>query len=156
MTGIDNRSREIGGDDVGLCLEWIACEELGVATPTTRSSDRLDDHDIAVWKLGATLRSAYHAARNSALRQQQQEERTPIMTTENITHAAIEANLAALADGLTRSSTLTDMARQAMAKGERNLAIGTVLPLEQELPTMTGLLTAVLALHRRAGQGGAP
>lgn len=156
MTGIDNRSREIGGDDVGLCLEWIACEELGVATPTTRSSDRLDDHDIAVWKLGAALRSAYHAVRNSARRQQQQEERTPIMTTENITHAAIAANLAALADGLTRSSTLADMARQAMAKGERNLAIGTVLPLEQELPTMTGLLTAVLALHRRAGQGGAP
>ena len=123
---------------------------------TARNSDRLDFHNIAVWKLRAALRRAYDAERNSALRQQQQEERTPIMTTENITHAAIEANLAALADGLTRSSTLADMARQAMAKGERNLAIGTVLPLELELPTMTGLLTAVLALHRRAGQEGAP
>jgi hypothetical protein len=78
------------------------------------------------------------------------------MTTKNITHAAIEANLAALADGLTRASTLADMARQAMTEGEQNLAIGTVLPLEQELPTMTGLLTAILALHRRAGQAGAP
>lgn len=78
------------------------------------------------------------------------------MTTQTIIHAAIEANLAALADGLYRASTLADAARQAMAKGERNLAVGTVLPLEDELPTMTGLLTAILALHRRAGQGGAP
>lgn len=80
----------------------------------------------------------------------------PSMTTSDVTEAAIAANLSALADGLQRAGTLADTAHKAMAEGYRNLAIGTVLPLEQELPTMTGLLTAILALHRRAGQGGAP
>lgn len=77
------------------------------------------------------------------------------MTTKDLTATAIEANLAALADGLYRASTLADAARQAMTKGERNLAIGTVLPLEIELPTSIGLLTAILALHRRAAKEGA-
>ena len=71
-------------------------------------------------------------------------------------NAAIEANLAVLADGLERSAVLADMARKAMRDDYRNLAIGTVLPLEQELPVLTGLLTAILALHRSAGQGGDP
>ena len=78
------------------------------------------------------------------------------MSTKDITNAAIEANLSALADGLQRAATLAYMASKAIATGHRNLAIGTVLPLEQELPTSIGLLTAILALHRRAGQGGGP
>ena len=69
---------------------------------------------------------------------------------------AIEANLAALAFGLREAATLAANAQAAMQKGYRNLAIGTVLPLEQDLPTYAGLLTAILALHRKAGQGGAP
>jgi len=71
-------------------------------------------------------------------------------------NAAIEANLSALAEGLRQAASLADDARIAMSNGYRNLAIGTVLPLEQELPTFVGLMTAILALHRRAGQGGAP
>ena len=73
----------------------------------------------------------------------------------DITSTAIAANLSALADGLDQAATLAASAAEAMAGGYRNLAIGTVLPLEHELPAAIGLLTAVLALHRRAGQGGA-
>ena len=76
--------------------------------------------------------------------------------TPRILNFAIEANLAALTDGLERAAVMADMARKAMRDDYRNLAIGTILPLEQELPMLSGLLTAILALHRRAGQGGAP
>ncbi len=69
---------------------------------------------------------------------------------------AIEANLAALAFGLREAAALAAEAQTAMHKGYRNLAIGTVLPLEQDLPAYAALLTAILALHRKAGQGGAP
>lgn len=76
------------------------------------------------------------------------------MTTT--TDTAITANLAALAEGLREAATLATSATAAMHADSHNLAIGTVLPLEQDLPTCVGLLTAILALHRRAGQGGAP
>lgn len=72
----------------------------------------------------------------------------------NTTDTAITANLAALAEGLREAATLATSAVAAMHADSRNLAIGTVLPLEQDLPTYVGLLTAILALHRRAGQGG--
>ena len=74
----------------------------------------------------------------------------------DFTSAAIETNLAALAEILLRASTLADMAAKAMATGKRNLAVGTVLPLETDLPMAIGLLTAIVALHRRAGQEGEP
>ena len=67
---------------------------------------------------------------------------------------AMLANLQLLSASLVRASTLADMAVKAMRDDHRNLAIGTLLPLEEELPTLVGLLTAILALHRRAGQGG--
>jgi hypothetical protein len=69
---------------------------------------------------------------------------------------AIEANLAALAGGLREAATLVASAHAAMYAGRRNLAIGTVLPLEQDLPAYAGLLAAALTLHRMAGPGGAP
>jgi len=78
------------------------------------------------------------------------------MTTKDLTNTAIEANLSVLAEGLENAAKLADMAKAAMTGDYRNLAIGTILPLEQELPTLTGLITAILTLHRRAGQGGAP
>ena len=73
----------------------------------------------------------------------------------HILNAAIEANLSALVDGLERAAVLGSMARKAMQTDERNLAIGTILPLEQDLPMLAGLLTAILVLHRNAGKGGA-
>jgi hypothetical protein len=74
------------------------------------------------------------------------------------TNDAIEANLAVLADGLAYAAVLARSAQAAMhaGLGNRNLAIGTILPLEQDLPVFVGLLTAILALHRQAGQGGEP
>ena len=73
-----------------------------------------------------------------------------------ILNAAIEANLSVLVHGLERAAVLGSMAHNAIRADERNLAIGTILPLEQELPMLMGLLTAILALHRIAGQGGDP
>ena len=69
---------------------------------------------------------------------------------------AIEANLLALAEGLAQASQLASEAHGAIAKGSRNQAIGTVLPLEHDLPIYAGLVTAILALHRKMGLGGAP
>ena len=51
--------------NVDKLLEQIAAQELGLTTLATRNSDSLDFHDIAVWKLRAALRRAYHAGRNS-------------------------------------------------------------------------------------------
>ncbi len=70
--------------------------------------------------------------------------------------SAIEFNLLALAEGLTEAARLAEEAQAAIAKGYRNVAIGTVLPLERDLPVYAGLVTAILALHRKAGQGGSP
>lgn len=78
------------------------------------------------------------------------------MPEPTVTDAAIAANLAALAEGLFRTSKLADEAYHAMQNSERNLAIGTILPLEEELPVLQGLVTACIALHRRIGRGGAP
>ena len=75
------------------------------------------------------------------------------MTT--VLHNAMCANLQLLSSSLALASTRADLAAKAMDQGEQNLAIGTVSPLEQDLPIMLGLLTAILALHRTIGQGGA-
>ncbi len=74
----------------------------------------------------------------------------------DILDKAIAANLAALAEGLARGAKLAAMAAKAMRTGERNLAIGTVLPLEHELPTSAGLFATIVALHRKAGREEAP
>lgn len=72
------------------------------------------------------------------------------MRPPNIIDQALRANLAALADGLHEAASLADLASTAMHDGNRNLAIGTIIPLQDDLPAMTGLLAAVLALNRRA------
>jgi hypothetical protein len=58
---------------------------------------------------------------------------------------AIAATIAGLRNILQEAATL---ALSALAAGRRNLAIGTLLPLEEMLPTAQALLTASLALHR--------
>ena len=75
--------------------------------------------------------------------------------TDRVINAAIEANLSALAEGLAVAAEMAKDGVIAIKANRRNLAIGTVLPLERDLPELAGLLTAILALHRRAGQGGA-
>ena len=77
--------------------------------------------------------------------------------TRHSTNDAIAANLDALAEALSEASMLARGARTALHTMEdANLAVGTVLPLEQDLPMCTALIGTILALHRRAGQGGAP
>lgn len=73
---------------------------------------------------------------------------------------AMHANLAALAYQLDDASKLVTYARNAMEADDRNLAVGSVLPLERILPECVTLLRSVVALqswHNQlpAKQGGA-
>jgi len=60
---------------------------------------------------------------------------------------AMHANLAALAYQLNDASKRVSYARNAMEAHNRNLAVGTVLPLERTLPECETLLRSVLALQ---------
>ena len=67
----------------------------------------------------------------------------------HISESTIAATVTGLRDILQEAATLALSADAALAAGNRNLAIGTLLPLEQLLPTAQALLGASLALHRR-------
>ena len=60
---------------------------------------------------------------------------------------AMHANLVVLSYQLAEAAKLTDSARNAMEAHDRNLAIGTVLPLELVLPDCETLLRSVIALQ---------
>jgi hypothetical protein len=60
---------------------------------------------------------------------------------------AIHANLAALALQLENARLMAVCAAEAMEAQDRNLALGTMLPLERILPECETLLRSVLALH---------
>ena len=47
-------------------LEQIAQQHLFIDTLQTRSSDRLDFHDVSVWGVKAALQAAYEAGVNAA------------------------------------------------------------------------------------------
>ena len=47
-------------------LQQIALDHLFIATLETRSSDRLDFHDVSVWAIKAALQAAFEAGRNAA------------------------------------------------------------------------------------------
>lgn len=59
---------------------------------------------------------------------------------------AIHACLAALAHQLADAQHLAADARSAMERGELNLALGSIMPLEQRLPECEVLVHAVLSL----------
>lgn len=65
-----------------------------------------------------------------------------------VTDICITANLDSLSERLTQAVNLVTIAREAMAEHKRNMAIGTVLPVEQLLAEATALLTTILLLHR--------
>ena len=48
-------------------LDAIAFEQLGIRTLETRSSDHLDFHEVAVWRLKTALRKAYSAGYEHAV-----------------------------------------------------------------------------------------
>ena len=60
---------------------------------------------------------------------------------------AMQSCLAALAHQLAEAHKLVADARNAMEKNERNLAIGTMMPLEQILPECDSLARAVRTLQ---------
>ena len=61
---------------------------------------------------------------------------------------AIAANLAALSQRLTEAAHLAGEAHAAMAQGEQNQAIGTILDFDRTLPEAQALYAAAIALHR--------
>ena len=65
---------------------------------------------------------------------------------------AIHANLAALALQLENAQRMVACANEAMEARNRNLALGTMLPLERILPECETLLRSVLALHNWRNQ----
>jgi hypothetical protein len=67
----------------------------------------------------------------------------------HISESTIAATVTSLRDILQEAATLALSADAAIAAGRRNLAIGTLLPLEQLLPAAQALLGASLTLHRR-------
>src|SRR5258708_2017970 len=61
---------------------------------------------------------------------------------------AIVATIAGLREILQQAALLALSADAAITAGNRNLAIGTLLPMESMLPTACALFQATLALHR--------
>ena len=72
--------------------------------------------------------------------------------TDTRTIDCIAVNLAALERRLRSSLQHILSARAALTEGKQNLAIGTILPLKDELPMLHGLLTAALALRHQSGK----
>ncbi|WP_029003928.1 hypothetical protein [Azorhizobium doebereinerae] len=68
------------------------------------------------------------------------------------TTAALTANIAALADLLAEAAKHAAEAAEAMAGGNRNLAVGTLLQIQQTVPDAKAIMEATFALHRVAGQ----
>lgn len=79
------------------------------------------------------------------------EKKGTLMTTENPMRPLLEALARILHDAQASAAH----AATAMAEGQQNLAIGTILDLERTLPAAQALHTAVLTLHRLPRKGGA-
>jgi hypothetical protein len=52
-------------DSIENLLEQIARAKLGIATLKTQSSDSLDFHEVAVWRLREALEAAFEAGKAS-------------------------------------------------------------------------------------------
>jgi hypothetical protein len=77
----------------------------------------------------------------------------------NATDSAILHHLRLLDDQLSGLSHEATCAIEALAvEHNRNLAIGTILPMQERLRPASQLVEVILAVHRLgpAGQGGAP
>lgn len=74
------------------------------------------------------------------------------------THDAVYANITLIEQRLRRALALAVEARAAMSERKHNLAIGTLLPMQEDLTDVNALLTTIFVLHRQAAhsqQGGA-
>ena len=66
----------------------------------------------------------------------------------NTTLDTITANLALMEARLQRAHGLASDALAAIGSGNQNLAIGTLLPMQEDLADTDALLRTVLLLHR--------
>lgn len=69
-------------------------------------------------------------------------------TKINITKTVIAANIEGLAQRLTEMADLAKTATEAMSRGEQNLAIGTILSFENQIPEVEALFKTALLMHR--------
>ncbi|MEQ1616243.1 MAG: hypothetical protein ABL904_26115 [Hyphomicrobiaceae bacterium] len=74
------------------------------------------------------------------------------LTMDEAIHTAMHAYLAVLILRLQQAEKLAVEAAAALSTGQRNRAIGTVLPLERMLPECEALFRAALILHRMEPQ----
>ena len=76
----------------------------------------------------------------------------------NPTRDAIRADIVLMEQRLRRALALAVEARSAICQGEQNLAVGTLVPLQEDIADADALLKTVFVLHRSrrdASEGGA-
>lgn len=66
----------------------------------------------------------------------------------NPTLTTIQCSIGLMDHRLQRASSLVSMAHEAIKRGEQNLAIGTLLPLQHDFAEVDALMKTVLLLHR--------
>ncbi len=72
-----------------------------------------------------------------------------MMTTrENTTEIALNATINALSILLSSAAVAAKDAEDAIAKGERNLAIGALMTVESAIQSIGPLYATILSLHR--------
>lgn len=74
------------------------------------------------------------------------------------TNDAVYGHILLMEERLQRALALTTEARDAMRRHEANLAIGTLLPMQEDVTDVDTLLKSIFVLHRHASrprQGGA-
>lgn len=66
----------------------------------------------------------------------------------NPTRDAIRANIVLMEQRLMRALALAVEGRNAISRGEQNLAVGTLVPLQEDIADADALLKTVFVLHR--------
>jgi hypothetical protein len=68
----------------------------------------------------------------------------------SVIKTVITANLEGLAHRLSEMAKLAQEATEAMQQGEQNLAIGTVLGFESQIPEVEALFKTAILMHRNS------
>ena len=114
-------------------IDDIARTHLHIRSLSPQNSDALDFHTVSVWQVRDALAAACKAGRDAS---------------------PIDSIINALAGVLADAGHTAAEAAEAIAQGERNQAIGTILPLEIRTETALTLIRAAIALHRSPVNGG--
>jgi hypothetical protein len=73
----------------------------------------------------------------------------------NSTQVTIQCSIGLMEERLVRASIQISMAHEAIKRGEQNLAIGTLLPLQHDFAEIDALFRTILLLHRSHPDSGA-